>query len=54
MTRTGDDDVKSDINVNNDTVTVPGLYVAVCLNRGPSGIVGTIISNAKDNVATVI
>eukprot|EP00536_Pseudo-nitzschia_multiseries_P010620 jgi/Psemu1/259098/estExt_Genewise1Plus.C_3310030 len=47
----GDDD--SDDNSNNESSLAP-LYVSGWLKRGPSGIIGTNIGDAKDTVASIL
>ena len=44
------------ITINNDDRSIPehGLYVSGWLKRGPSGIIGTNISDAKDTVSTIM
>ena len=54
MTTTADYDFKVDIEIDDDTVTVPGLYVVGCIKRVASRILGTSISNDKDTVNSVI
>jgi NADPH-dependent glutamate synthase beta subunit-like oxidoreductase len=40
--------------VDASTDTLGGLYVSGWLKRGPSGIIGTNIGDAKDTVATIV
>lgn len=40
--------------VDNSTTNHGGLYVSGWLKRGPSGIIGTNIADAKDTVASIV
>ena len=40
--------------IDGSTPTIGGLYVSGWLKRGPSGIIGTNIADAKDTVATIL
>jgi NADPH-dependent glutamate synthase beta subunit-like oxidoreductase len=40
--------------VDSATSSLGGLYVSGWLKRGPSGIIGTNITDAKDTVATIL
>ena len=42
------------VDASNSDMNMGGLYVSGWLKRGPSGIIGTNIGDAKDTVATIL